>query len=55
MTGIAIIGFGEAGQVYAQDLAGIANVRVWDKSFSASTLSICAGWRGKSPFSQQIR
>lgn len=31
MTGIAIIGFGEAGQVYTQDLSGVANVRVWDK------------------------
>lgn len=33
MTRIAIIGFGEAGQVYAQDLARAANARVWDKKF----------------------
>ncbi|GLR09801.1 6-phosphogluconate dehydrogenase [Mixta theicola] len=33
MTCIAIIGFGEAGQIYAQDLASAAEVRVWDKKF----------------------
>lgn len=33
MTRIAIIGFGEAGQIYAQELARAANVRVWDKKF----------------------
>lgn len=33
MTRIAIIGFGEAGQIYAQDLARAASVRVWDKKF----------------------
>ncbi|MEG9521755.1 MAG: 6-phosphogluconate dehydrogenase, partial [Pantoea piersonii] len=33
MTRIAVIGFGEAGQIYAQDLARAANVRVWDKKF----------------------
>lgn len=33
MTGIAIIGFGEAGKIYAQDLAHRADVRVWDKKF----------------------
>lgn len=31
---IAIIGFGEAGQIYAQDLASVADVRVWDKKFN---------------------
>lgn len=31
---IAIIGFGEAGQIFAQDLAKTAEVRVWDKKFS---------------------
>lgn len=30
---IAIVGFGEAGQIYAQDLAAVAEVVVWDKSF----------------------
>lgn len=30
---IAIVGFGEAGQIYAQDLASAADVRVWDKKF----------------------
>lgn len=30
---IAIIGFGEAGQIFAQDLAKAAQVRVWDKKF----------------------
>lgn len=30
---IAIVGFGEAGQIYAQDLASAAEVRVWDKKF----------------------
>ncbi|MDW8845990.1 DUF1932 domain-containing protein [Erwinia sp. MMLR14_017] len=33
MMRIAIIGFGEAGQIYARDLAGAADVRVWDKKF----------------------
>ncbi|MGD8106079.1 DUF1932 domain-containing protein [Pantoea sp. FN0302] len=33
MTCIAIIGFGEAGKIYAQDLARVAAVRVWDKKF----------------------
>jgi len=33
MLHIAIIGFGEAGQIYAQDLARTASVRVWDKKF----------------------
>lgn len=31
---IAIIGFGEAGQIYACDLAARAEVRVWDKKFA---------------------
>lgn len=31
---IAIIGFGEAGQIYAQELRKAAEVRVWDKKFS---------------------
>lgn len=30
---IAIIGFGEAGQIFAEDLAKAAQVRVWDKQF----------------------
>ncbi|NIY47457.1 NAD(P)-dependent oxidoreductase [Cedecea colo] len=30
---IAIIGFGEAGRIYAQDLAGKADIVVWDKKF----------------------
>lgn len=30
---IAIVGFGEAGQIYAGDLAEKADVRVWDKKF----------------------
>lgn len=30
---IAIIGFGEAGQIYARELAGKAAIRVWDKKF----------------------
>lgn len=33
---IAIIGFGEAGQIFAQDLAKTAEVRVWDKKFSGT-------------------
>lgn len=33
MTRIAIVGFGEAGQIYAGDLAGAAEVSVWDKKF----------------------
>lgn len=33
MTNIAIIGFGEAGQIYAKDLSHVAKVRVWDKKF----------------------
>ena len=33
---IAIVGFGEAGQIYAQDLAAVAEVVVWDKKFLAS-------------------
>lgn len=33
MMRIAIIGFGEAGQIFAQDLASVAEVRVWDKKF----------------------
>lgn len=31
---IAIVGFGEAGQIYAQDLAAAAEVTVWDKKLS---------------------
>ncbi|HFZ8993037.1 TPA: DUF1932 domain-containing protein [Citrobacter freundii] len=30
---IALVGFGEAGQIYASDLAGKAEIRVWDKKF----------------------
>lgn len=33
MTRIAIIGFGEAGLIFAQDLAGAAQITVWDKKF----------------------
>ncbi|KHJ65599.1 6-phosphogluconate dehydrogenase [Pantoea rodasii] len=33
MTNIAIIGFGEAGQIYANDLSQVARVSVWDKKF----------------------
>lgn len=33
MTNIAIIGFGEAGQIYAKDLSQVARVSVWDKKF----------------------
>ncbi|WP_435926957.1 DUF1932 domain-containing protein [Dryocola sp. BD613] len=33
MTRIAIVGFGEAGQIYAGDLAGRADIKVWDKKF----------------------
>lgn len=33
MTRIAIIGFGEAGQIYARDFAPIASVCVWDKQW----------------------
>ncbi|MEG3109568.1 MULTISPECIES: DUF1932 domain-containing protein [unclassified Pantoea] len=47
MTGIAIIGFGEAGQVYAQDLAGIANVRVWDKKFLSQHAEHLRGLAGQ--------
>ncbi|MBE5252449.1 DUF1932 domain-containing protein [Mixta mediterraneensis] len=36
MTRIAIVGFGEAGQIYARDLAGVADVSVWDKKFSGT-------------------
>ncbi|WP_226570846.1 NAD(P)-dependent oxidoreductase [Mangrovibacter yixingensis] len=31
---IAIVGFGEAGQIYATDLAGKADITVWDKKFT---------------------
>lgn len=33
MVRIAVVGFGEAGKIYAQDMAGAADVRVWDKKF----------------------
>jgi len=36
---IAIIGFGEAGQIYAHDLASVAQVRVWDKKFCGQQAS----------------
>jgi len=32
----AISGFGEAGQIYAQDLGKVADVRVWDKKFDGA-------------------
>ncbi|MCZ4060857.1 DUF1932 domain-containing protein [Pantoea sp. LMR881] len=52
MLRIAIVGFGEAGQIYAQDLAGAANVRVWDKKFlspHAEHLRGLAGQTGVQP------
>ena len=36
MTHIAIIGFGEAGQIYAEGLARKATIRVWDKKLMSS-------------------
>lgn len=36
MTQIAIIGFGEAGQIYAEGLARKATIRVWDKKLMGS-------------------
>ncbi|MGA7508158.1 MAG: DUF1932 domain-containing protein [Erwinia billingiae] len=47
MTGIAIIGFGEAGQVYAQDLSGVADVRVWDKKFLSHNAEHLRGLAGQ--------
>lgn len=52
MRRIAIIGFGEAGQIYARDLARVAQVRVWDKKFSghqASSLWEIAHQSGVQP------
>lgn len=40
---IAIIGFGEAGQIFAQDLAKAAEVRVWDKKFHGQQAEYLSG------------
>ncbi|MBP2156471.1 NAD(P)-dependent oxidoreductase [Erwinia rhapontici] len=47
MKGVVIIGFGEAGQVYAQDLSGVANVRVWDKKFLSQHAEYLRGLAGQ--------
>lgn len=52
MMRIAIIGFGEAGQIYARDLAKEAQVRIWDKKLAgdqASSLRQVAQQSGVQP------
>jgi ketopantoate reductase len=51
---ITIIGFGEAGQIYAHDLASVAQVRVWDKNSAGSRLLACGMWLSSLACSRRI-